>query len=313
MNPAAPEGFSLPTRLSPKPCRRQCGGAGSHRLPSSAHDPGADSARQAGPVSVVRRLCAHVQRWPLPRIAGLETAPRSVNYSLSEMVAWAGRVGPHNERLSIGQLVPADVAFAARLHADALPHGFFASLGEPYLRAYYRSFLTSPHACALVARLQDEPIGFVVGVLDPQAHRRFTIRRHGARLALRGAGALLRRPPLGLNFMLTRLGRYTKGITRTLCPRRAQPLTDEQGAAFSGLGVLSHVAVMPAERGSGVGEVLVDAFVTAARRAGLRRIELLTLADELGATTFYDRLGWRRTEELMDGELHFVKFELALE
>lgn len=229
------------------------------------------------------------------------------------MVAWAGRVGPHNEGLRIRDLVAADVDFAARLHADALPHGFFASLGEPYLRAYYRSFVSSPHACALVARLQDEPIGFVVGVFEPQAHRRFIIRRHGARLALRGGGALVRRPRLGVNFIFTRLGRYTKAITRTLRPRHAQPPTDEQPCASSGLGVLSHVAVVPAERGSGVGELLVDVFVGAARRAGLLRIELLTLADELGATNFYDRLGWRRMGELMDGELHFVKFELALE
>lgn len=240
-------------------------------------------------------------------------ACRPINYSLSEMASQAGRVRPHNQGLSIRLLGPSEVDFVAQLHADALPHGFFVSLGQPYLRAYYRSFLTSPHAWGLVARLDDDPIGFLVGVLDPQSHRLFTIRRHGARLALQGGRALARHPPLALNFFLTRLGRYTKGILRTLRPRCAQPGTGQQSSACDGLGVLAHVAVVDSERGSGVGEVLVDAFVSAARSAGLVRIELLTLADELGATSFYERLGWRRVEELMDGDLRFVKFELALE
>lgn len=240
-------------------------------------------------------------------------ARRPINYSVSEMASRAGRIEPHKQGLSIRLLVPTEVDFVAQLHAEALPHGFFVSLGQPYLRAYYRSFLTSPHAWALVARLDEDPIGFVVGVLDPDAHRRFTIRRHGARLALQGGRTLARHPPLAMNFLLRRLGRYTKGILRTLRPSCAHPPTGVQSSACDGLGVLSHVAVVASERGSGVGEVLVDAFVSAARSAGLLRIELLTLADEMGATRFYDRLGWRRSEELMDGDLRFVKFELILE
>ena len=226
------------------------------------------------------------------------------------MQAVAGR---DRDGVRVRRLGAAEVDFAASLHSDALPHGFFASLGQHYLRAYYLTFLTSPHACALVAHIAGAPVGFVVGSLDPEAHRRYTIRRHGVRLALQGVRALVRNPRVGLDFLVTRLGRYTKGILRTFRPHLAPTTSGEHPPVRDRLGVLSHVAVLPEARGSGVGEALVDAFVNAARCAGVRRLELLTLADELGATGFYDGLGWRRRGELVDGGLHYVKFDLELE
>ena len=210
-------------------------------------------------------------------------------------------------------MIPIEAGFAARLHADALPHGFFASLGERYLRAYYLSFLSSPHACALMADLDGVPLGFVVGSLDPEAHRSFTIRRHGTRLALQGARAFVRHPRLGVDFLSTRLGRYTKGIMRTFRPRPRRPPGEPHPRARGRLGVLNHIAVVPEARGEGVGEALVEAFVQRARSAGVRRLQLLTLADGHGATSFYDRLGWRRLETLLDAGQHYVKYELELE
>lgn len=221
--------------------------------------------------------------------------------------------GPHNDGVSIRQLNPIEAGFAARLHAEALPHGFFASLGERYLRAYYLSFLSSPHSCALMADLDGVPLGFVVGLLDPEAHRSFTIRRHGARLALQGGRALALHPRLGVDFLSTRLGRYTKGIVRTLRPRFSRPSGDQHPRVTGRLGVLSHIAVVPDARGEGVGEALVAAFVQRARGAGVRRLQLLTLADGHGATSFYDRLGWRRLETLLDAGQYYVKYELELE
>ena len=204
--------------------------------------------------------------------------------------------------------LPAEASFTAQLHADALPHGFFVSLGQAYLRIYYLSFFESPHARSLVAELDGELIGFVVGVVDPEAHRHFTLRRYGLRLALEGMRALFRRPGLGVRFVSTRLGRYTRGFLRTL---RARATPRGPVPAERRVGVLSHLAVVRSARGCGVGETLVGAFVDAASRAGVGRLVLLTRADE-GATGFYERLQWRRGEELVDGEHGYVKFTLVL-
>lgn len=229
------------------------------------------------------------------------------------MVSRAGRTPPHCEDVGVRPLLASDIEFAAALHAEALPHGFFASLGRSYLRTYYRSFLASPYACGLAAGPEGGPVGFVVGVLDPVAHRRFTVRRFGARMAAEGALALVRHPDVGLEFLCTRLGRYTKGLLRSLRPRRAGPSRRQPPGMHSGLGVLSHVAVIPDARGSGVGEALVDAFVSSARRGDVRRLELLTLADGLGATRFYDRLGWQCEGVVTDEGREYVKFGLDLE
>lgn len=213
---------------------------------------------------------------------------------------------------AIRLLAPSEIDFAARLHAEALPHGFFAALGHRYLKAYYRTFLESPDGVALVAKLRGEPVGFVVGSIDPEAHRRSSIRRHGVRLAWAGIAGLLRQPRLGLDFVGTRLVRYTKGILRVLRPRPARLPDAGDSPAQGRTGVLLHVAVVPSARGLGVGEALVGAFVDCARRAGLRRLELVTLAQEDGATSFYERLGWTRGEILADGDIHYVKFAVDL-
>jgi ribosomal protein S18 acetylase RimI-like enzyme len=255
----------------------------------------------------------------LARLAGSGDDPHEVgairtdNYSLSEMVSRAGRASPQCEDVRVRPLVASDIASVAALHAEALSHGFFASLGPSYLRTYYRSFLASPYACALAAGPEGGPVGFVVGVLDPVAHRRFTVHHYGARMAVQGGLALLRHPNLGLEFLCTRLGRYTSGLLRSLRPRRVGPPSPQHQSLHSRLGVLSHVAVVPAVRGSGIGEALVDGFVGSARRSGVRRLELLTLGDGLGATRFYDRLGWRCEGVVMDDGREYAKFGLDLE
>jgi hypothetical protein len=73
----------------------------------------------------------------------------------------------------IRPLQPVDLPFAAALHAAALPHGFFARLGSPFLRVYYAGYLRSPYAVALVAERRGdvrEPLGVLVGTLDTAAH-----------------------------------------------------------------------------------------------------------------------------------------------
>ena len=182
-----------------------------------------------------------------------------------------------------------DAAFCAALHAEALPHGFFVSLGPRFLRAYYRTFLDSPHAIALVAVAAEHPVGMVVGITAPRAHRRLVLRKHGPRLALAGLAALVTRPLVGLRFARTRLARYLRAWRRDRgepegqAPERA----DTPRAA-----VLSHIAVTPGARGAGIGALLLERFEAAAREAGAGRIVLVTLEGEGGAGPFYAAHGW---------------------
>jgi ribosomal protein S18 acetylase RimI-like enzyme len=192
-----------------------------------------------------------------------------------------------------------DLHLAARLHAQALPHGFFGRLGPVFLRPYYRSFLTGPSGVALVAEVDGTPVGVLVGTTRPGEHYRWALRRHGARLALALVAGLLGSPRQLVLFLRTRVGRYARAARR-LGLGGARAASAEPPAGSRRLAVLTHVCVSPQARGSGAGTALVEAFCARAREDGRMEAQLVTLAGPEGASLFYDRLGWRRRGERLD-------------
>lgn len=184
-------------------------------------------------------------------------------------------------------LARGDLGFCAALHAEALPHGFFVQLGQRFLRAYYATFLDSPYAVALAAGIEGQPIGALVGVLDPRAHARWVTRHRGVPLALRGAVAMVSHPGAAFRFLRTRVGRYARAWRRHRHGEATAPHGPTDIPA-----VLSHVAILPGARGVGAGAALVRAFEASARAVGVRRAILTTLQGPDGAGTFYAALGW---------------------
>lgn len=202
---------------------------------------------------------------------------------------------PSSPQVHIRPSTPHDAATIAHLHLDLLPHGFFAKLGSRYLAAYHRTFMASPHAISFVACREDRVVGFIAGALDAHAHQRWTLRRRGGHLVVRGLAALAARPRLGWEFLTTRTGRYLRSMARAARPTGAA--TGASPSLASGpVAVLTHVAIDRSEQGGGAGSKLVDAFVESVRSAGTRRAELVTLCDS-GASAFYERLGWTAAGE----------------
>ena len=182
-----------------------------------------------------------------------------------------------------------DVDFCAALHGEALPHGFFVALGPRFLRSYYATFLESPYAVGLIATISGQPVGALVGILDPRAHARWLVRRRGAALALRAGAAMAVHPGAALRFARTRVTRYVRTWRRH---RRAAGAIGTCAAAEAPA-VLSHVSVLPGARGLAAGRVLVEAFEDAASAHGARRAILTTIEGPGGAGGFYERLGWQ--------------------
>lgn len=200
-------------------------------------------------------------------------------------------------RAVIRPLGPADARFAARLHAAALPHGFFVRLGPAFLAAYYRSFVVSPHAVARLALVDGRPAGVLVGLLHHRAHQQWVLRVRGWRLAAAGALAMLVRPRVAWDFLRARLGRYARVARRFVTARG-----DQEPGATRQVAVLSHVSVVPARRGQGVGSALVEEFLSAATRDGASEAMLVTLAGADGAGAFYAGGGWHHREDHTDVE-----------
>ncbi|MFI9843661.1 GNAT family N-acetyltransferase [Nonomuraea sp. NPDC051941] len=200
-----------------------------------------------------------------------------------------------------------DIPAVVRLHAADLPHGFFVELGERFLARYYRTFLTSPAGVALVAEVDGELAGFLVGSTDAATHHRHVIRLDRWQLARAGAVSLLVRPKLTARFVRTRIQRYARGI------RRASDDGRPGTAQRKRQGMLSHIAVDETKRRSGVGSKLVATFVEVARAHGVEHVQLQTAPDNGAAQDFYANLGWKRQDAVHDGDDRaWVPFVLEL-
>ncbi|NHA01282.1 GNAT family N-acetyltransferase [Nocardioides sp. W3-2-3] len=167
----------------------------------------------------------------------------------------------------------------------SFPRGFFARLGPRFLRRYYRTFLDGPLAVALVVEVAGMPAGYLAGILDPAPHRRLLLAYHGLALATCGLLGLMRRPAVLAKFLVTRARRYVVA----LLVRNHATVKHFAGPR---LAVLSHVVVAKDCRGSGLGTVLVDAFLDHARAAQRDRACLVTIAGTGGAGEFYAKSGW---------------------
>ncbi|MGP4045375.1 GNAT family N-acetyltransferase [Streptomyces sp. 2A115] len=191
---------------------------------------------------------------------------------------------------------PDDLPFVVAEHLRHFPDSFFARLGPKFLTAYNGTYLTGPDACAYIAEVDGQPVGFLIGGTDPAAHHRHVLRDHGRGLLFRALGSLCLRPRLALHFLRTRLVRYG----RKLIPNRAARQTPAAG--HSGVtAVLDYVVVAEHARSHGIGARLIARFVKDATDAGCARVTLVTAA-EGGAGPYYDRLGWRRQGEIRTPE-----------
>lgn len=215
------------------------------------------------------------------------------------------------ELFSLRSMQTGDLDQVARLHEVSLDYGFFGRLGNGFLRVYYETFISSPCARAFVGEFEDgSSAGMIVGTIDNEHHYQWLLRRRGAALAISGLRALLRRPRLLAWFLRSRVPRYVRAVTRRLLPQSHRPSSTLQPER---VGVLSHVAVSPTHRSSGLGAALVKRFVAEAEESSMDRVLLVTLTGEEGAGRFYERLGWEHLGDKVDHDGRRVAtYELRL-
>lgn len=213
-----------------------------------------------------------------------------------------------------------DLAASAALHARTMPEVFVTRFGERFLRRYQLSFLESPHALALVAH-REEPVGadssqvcgFLIAALDPPAHYRYLVKRHGIVLASLAAAHLATRPSVAAELARTRAKRYAGALWRMARARWQKAGSATGLAAEAPVAELVDVAVDPGVRHQGIGAELVRECVKRAMASGASSLELVTPPGEAGAGKFYERLGWSPVEQLesRSGEA-FVLYRMEL-
>lgn len=96
------------------------------------------------------------------------------------------------------QAKPSDAGQIASCHwsvRDRYTLGIFLSLGESFLRTYYKIVLDDPWEIAVCAERDGQIIGFATATMDAHAQAE-NLKRHKIRLGLAALGAIMRKPAL---------------------------------------------------------------------------------------------------------------------
>jgi len=191
-----------------------------------------------------------------------------------------------------------DIIKLVPLHQAILDDEFIVQFGGKFLCRYYRAFIDSPYAVALVAfdNQSEQYIGALLGTIRPALHYRFLTKRYGIGFAMDLFLRCVARPKLGYSLVQTRLKRYIKGVIRSLIRTKAVPsavqIPPEQVAD------ITHLFVDTTTQGKGVGRRLVDKYEYYAVREGVTQIDLVTSSEEHGAGRFYEKLGWSLADKI---------------
>lgn len=161
----------------------------------------------------------------------------------------------------------------ARLVATSIPHYIVSQLGPRFGAIYYRHIAGHPASCSLAAYDEADNIaGVILGTLDRQAARRFTLPV-AARLLLAANFRLL--SPAFLCW-LARGGLSLMGVKKTKEDPRAELLI---------------LVLSPASRGEGLAPKLMDALEEFFCRAKRRQYLILTEKSNTAANRFYEKIG----------------------
>jgi len=177
------------------------------------------------------------------------------------------------------------------VHLRAFPRFFLSFLGARFLRLFYGCVVREPSAFGVVALPEnsEDVLGFVAGTDAPRGFFKRLLRSRLFGFALASVGPFLRRPSIAPRLL------------RALLYRGDSPPGE-------GRALLMSIAVDPEAQGRGVGKLLIDAWVLAARARGAKGLYLATDAVDNDATNgFYLKNGWRveSTYQTPEGRLMY--------
>lgn len=182
-------------------------------------------------------------------------------------------------------------------HRQAFPNGFYAQLGEGFMKKWFTTHLESEAAVSLVAcDSQGAVVGYLLGTTDDAKYRE-AAREQGFAMFSRGVSALVVRPHLWSDFARVRIRHYAARTFRATGRILARNSTATSPKMGTGEGELVFICVEPEHRRRGAGAVLLESFTGEAIRSETNRLHLITESDNLGVQQFYGRHGWQMVDD----------------
>lgn len=164
-----------------------------------------------------------------------------------------------------------DVAPAAALHASEVAEGFLPTLGEAFLRRVYRRVVRHPRSFLLVSESAGSVVGMAGATEDVGSLYRAFLLRDGVVATAVAAPRVLRALP--------------RAVETVRYPSR------QVGAGLPRAELLA-IAVAPAARGQGLGQVLVQGVTSEFRRRGVEAVRVVTAAANEPALRMYGACGF---------------------
>ena len=154
-----------------------------------------------------------------------------------------------------------NVREVAAVHLSSFPGFFLSILGSRFLSLLYYGICTAPEGIAFVyVNDVGDPVGFVAGTSNPGGFYSRLLKKYWFNFVLASIVPVLRRPEI--------VGR----LVRALSHPSGNPVGNHVAGLFS-------IGVLPELQGSGIGRVLMHAFLKEARRKGCRKVFLTTDRD----------------------------------
>lgn len=197
--------------------------------------------------------------------------------------------------LTVRRAEEGDVPVIVVVHLAAFRGYMNTMLGRPYLRSFYRWFMSVKQGCVLVAVREGRVAGVVAGAeVGYSAQMNRDLLWTGIRgIALHPRVWVHPRLRRNLRARLALLGRRS--------------VTDAEGEEPQGKGFsLVAIAVAPELRGMGAGKELVEAFEAEARNRDADYVRLSVYDTNDAARHVYERQGWT-IHSHDDGVVEYVK------
>ncbi len=199
----------------------------------------------------------------------------------------------------IAQSKSEDIESVCHVHLQSFQGEFLSSFGNEFLKVYYRNSLFDSEHLLLVAKVQDEIVGFVAGTLDNEDLYQNLFKKNFFTIAL----IAIKRFLFSKDFRNQVLKRkhFIRDAIKSRFPKRKNKkdsMYREMKQETSGKCCnLISIAVLDSFRGSGVALDLTKAFESEMQKMGAVEGELYVKTGNTRGIDFYKKAGWQIANE----------------
>lgn len=176
--------------------------------------------------------------------------------------------------ITIEQADLKDIKTIVDIHIDAFKDFFLSSLGKDFLELYYSCFIKNSKAVVLVAKSDNEIIGFAAATSVSKGFNTSLVKENLFSFALISVKLLFTKPHALL--------RLARNLSKT----------SDNGKFNDNYAELFSIGVLPAGQGKGIGKMMLGSVEDNLRNTGVERLSLTTDYYNNTAVPFYQSMGY---------------------